>query len=932
MSSVPSKNQHAPDRVGADGGELLRRGFAHRRRFLESGDRAELDRAIICHREAAGPPAGLPLQRQAFRAIAADLRHRAVADDDASCLLAALALLREALAKSRSACDRGEEYAEVAMCLRALWRMKPSAARRERAVHWTRRALEQTTRGTLAHRRAAYNLALVLMNTPAVSDQDLRTVVSLSETATGSGDPAVHHLLGRALHALAERSGDPALLDRAVAVHRHAVAATPAEDRRRAARIRSFTRALSARADRTGSIGDIEEAIQLKRELLWRTDCRQTTEPLVTEAEDRGSLANSLLDLYVVTAQEELATEAIWLLRETVRLLRGRPGSDLRDWLHNLGLAYLDRYGKGGDIADIDAAVAAHEEVTRQPTAPQANHLDALASALLRRCQVSGDTQALHRALIAIHSAIQRTDATDSAFSVRLGTLCNVLREVHRLWPGKPSEVVTAWIDDVHHRACIVAARLHVPNARRSAQNWAMWATDRSSWWTASRAWELMQRATAAIYRAQVTAGHTEYYLYNHRRVAALAAQAHLRAGLPHRAVVSVERGRAYLMSSPSLHADTLCGTNSWPALRDVYRKCGSDPVVHVTPAHTGGFALIIRDGDVDVIDMPVLTDDFVNEVFKQYAAVYNQAALGFGIWPRGLAATCRRLWEAVAAPLLAGLAGEERAAVIPSGLLGFLPLHTAWTADSSAFDGKRYLLDELAISFVPNARLLARSRAAARTTSVDPALVVAVSRTAGRSPLPLADLEAGLVARNLPQCVSLTSSDATAKRVLDQLSHAGVLHLVCHASQRFSEPRDGVFLLAGGQRLSVQEMMATTPARGRLAVLSGCGTALVGERLPDEALGFHTALLQAGYAGVIGNLWPVSDTASAVLMHRFYTLWRQHDVDPPEALRQAQQWLRLASVNELARILPPEVTRGLLGPAPFNNCQYWGSFVYTGA
>jgi CHAT domain-containing protein len=53
--------------------------------------------------------------------------------------------------------------------------------------------------------------------------------------------------------------------------------------------------------------------------------------------------------------------------------------------------------------------------------------------------------------------------------------------------------------------------------------------------------------------------------------------------------------------------------------------------------------------------------------------------------------------------------------------------------------------------------------------------------------------------------------------------------------------------------------------------VLAACETALVGTRLPDEAIGLPTGLLQAGAAACIGSLWPVPQVSTAILMAFFY-------------------------------------------------------------
>ena len=87
-----------------------------------------------------------------------------------------------------------------------------------------------------------------------------------------------------------------------------------------------------------------------------------------------------------------------------------------------------------------------------------------------------------------------------------------------------------------------------------------------------------------------------------------------------------------------------------------------------------------------------------------------------------------------------------------------------------------------------------------------------------------------------------------------------------------------------------------------RLVVLSACETGLydIG-RNPDEFIGLPGAFTALGAAGVLGTLWPVADTASALLIAKFYDLHMGTKLTPPTALRRAQIWLRQASNVDLA-------------------------------
>ena len=83
------------------------------------------------------------------------------------------------------------------------------------------------------------------------------------------------------------------------------------------------------------------------------------------------------------------------------------------------------------------------------------------------------------------------------------------------------------------------------------------------------------------------------------------------------------------------------------------------------------------------------------------------------------------------------------------------------------------------------------------------------------------------------------------------------------------------------------------------------------GARLPDEVVSLPSAFIRAGFAGAIGSLWTVSEKSTAMLMIRFYQLWRAEGMPPAFALARAQKELR-----EQEKFLHP---------------FYWAAFYMTG-
>ena len=111
---------------------------------------------------------------------------------------------------------------------------------------------------------------------------------------------------------------------------------------------------------------------------------------------------------------------------------------------------------------------------------------------------------------------------------------------------------------------------------------------------------------------------------------------------------------------------------------------------------------------------------------------------------------------------------------------------------------------------------------------------------------------------------------------------------------------------------------------------------------------------LQAGAAGVLASLWPVSDRVTLALMTKVYELLWLDQLSPGDALWLAQRWLRglptwrqdmeRAGAPQGAR--GPEVADALAGaaagpaqrpagrafPVAFDSPLYWAAFALYGS
>lgn len=166
-------------------------------------------------------------------------------------------------------------------------------------------------------------------------------------------------------------------------------------------------------------------------------------------------------------------------------------------------------------------------------------------------------------------------------------------------------------------------------------------------------------------------------------------------------------------------------------------------------------------------------------------------------------------------------------------------------------------------VCLAPSARFWARTAAAARgrKQAADGGTVVLV---AGPD-LPGAGAEVESLARIHPSSTRLTPPDSTADAVADVLDGADLAHLACHGMLRADNPMFSSLLLSDGP-LTLQELYARGLAPHRL-ILAACRSGSQASYAGDEVLGFVTALLARGTAGILASTAEVPDVAAIELM-----------------------------------------------------------------
>jgi CHAT domain-containing protein len=201
-----------------------------------------------------------------------------------------------------------------------------------------------------------------------------------------------------------------------------------------------------------------------------------------------------------------------------------------------------------------------------------------------------------------------------------------------------------------------------------------------------------------------------------------------------------------------------------------------------------------------------------------------------------------------------------------PTGPFVFLPIHAAGFYDTQHSHPGHKVFDFVISSYVPTLSILAPSPNPDVAPSGDlHLLAVRQPPSDGLSRLPGVATELEHIREvigNSPSArtILLESSVCTVEEVLALMKEADWVHFACHGIQDAASPTESGLCLADRRRLKISDIIALSRSGGGLAFLSACETAMGAERLSDEAIHIAAGMLFAGYGGVIGTMWSISD------------------------------------------------------------------------
>ncbi|KAF8962059.1 CHAT domain-containing protein [Flammula alnicola] len=267
---------------------------------------------------------------------------------------------------------------------------------------------------------------------------------------------------------------------------------------------------------------------------------------------------------------------------------------------------------------------------------------------------------------------------------------------------------------------------------------------------------------------------------------------------------------------------------------------------------------------------------------------------------PPSMSFVLQELWCNVVQPILEALgysyhsdpSDRRRIWWCPTGPLAFLPLHAAGIYGSEYQPGS-CVSDFVVSSYTPTVRSLNDKFIASSTSSRCTSLVlISQPNTPGLRSIPSTRTEThaleALMTGTAIDALLLEDSKATREKVTAEIKSRSWVHFACHGVQDVHQPLESGLCLHDG-RLELLEIMKQQIPNPDLAFLSACQTSKGDLKLSEEVVHLAAGMLAAGYRGVVGTMWSISDMHGPKFATEFYqNLLRENGSEGLDSARAA--------------------------------------------
>jgi CHAT domain-containing protein/tetratricopeptide (TPR) repeat protein len=347
---------------------------------------------------------------------------------------------------------------------------------------------------------------------------------------------------------------------------------------------------------------------------------------------------------------------------------------------------------------------------------------------------------------------------------------------------------------------------------------------------------------------------------------------------------------------------------------------------------------------------VPVLGNSSIDNVTESadgYLGAYFARFRSPGKWFTALEKTAAWLGTVFWEPIVARLPSSvQRLTVIPHGQLWLLPFHSALLTKS---DGQIYLLERYSINYAPSISTLLHCQTLAEVVS-EPRLSAFINPQEDKD-LEWCWPEGEAIGTLFSQSKYWLGKEARREAALQMKPGATYVHVAAHGRFNWTDAKRSGLRMADTWLTASDMWSGKWDLQGvRLLTMSACETGIVDHDENDEYFGLPGAALLAGVPSVVGTLWPVDDVSTCLLMQRFYRNHLKQGLAIPDALKEAQMWLRQADSQEVIEIcnsissvavdgryrsrvrdLANTELSGREPDRPFAHPFYWAPFVVVG-
>ena len=210
------------------------------------------------------------------------------------------------------------------------------------------------------------------------------------------------------------------------------------------------------------------------------------------------------------------------------------------------------------------------------------------------------------------------------------------------------------------------------------------------------------------------------------------------------------------------------------PTFQDVQKAAQQDcPLVYLISTSAGSLASIITPKEIQPIWLDHFSETQLIELLDEtwFAAYEKSQREGQARplenrkgWFDAIDSVTHQLWEPLMQPLIHHLKTHSfnQATLIPTGYLSLLPLHAAWAEDATRPTGRRYAIDDVHLTCVPNAKSLIAAKSIAERPQTDSILAI----DNPRQDLPNAAREVNAAIASFSKSTVLKPEEATIEAV----------------------------------------------------------------------------------------------------------------------------------------------------------------------